>query len=39
MNDFSDALDFIFHSRESITGGVQIGGNELWSLIAKHLTA
>jgi osmoprotectant transport system permease protein len=37
MSDFSDAIDFIFHSRESLTGGVRIGGSELWSLIAKHL--
>jgi osmoprotectant transport system permease protein len=37
MNQFSDAIDFIFHSRESLTGGVQIGGSELWSLLAKHL--
>lgn len=37
MNDFSDAIDFIFHSRESLTGGVRVGGSELWSLLAKHL--
>jgi osmoprotectant transport system permease protein len=37
MNDFSDAIDFIFHSRESLTGGVQVGGAEIWSLLAKHL--
>jgi osmoprotectant transport system permease protein len=37
MSQFTDAIDFIFHSRESLTGGVQIGGSELWSLIAKHL--
>jgi osmoprotectant transport system permease protein len=37
MNQFSDAINFIFHSRESLTGGVQIGGSELWSLLAKHL--
>jgi len=37
MSDFRDAIDFIFHSRESLTGGVQIGGSELWSLLWKHL--
>lgn len=37
MNDFKDAIDFIFHSRESLTGGVRIGGSEIWSLLAKHL--
>jgi osmoprotectant transport system permease protein len=37
LNDFSDAIDFIFHSRESLTGGVRVGGSELWSLLAKHL--
>jgi osmoprotectant transport system permease protein len=37
MSQFTDAIDFIFHSRESLTGGVQVGGSELWSLIAKHL--
>ena len=37
MSDFRDAIDFIFHSRESLTGGVRVGGSELWSLLAKHL--
>jgi osmoprotectant transport system permease protein len=37
MNDFKDALDFIFHGRESLTGGVQVGGSELWSLLWKHM--
>lgn len=37
VNEFSDAINFIFHSRESLTGGVQIGGAEMWSLLAKHL--
>ncbi|HYZ29917.1 MAG TPA: ABC transporter permease [Thermoleophilaceae bacterium] len=37
MNDFEDAIDFIFHSRESLTGGVRVGGSEVWSLLAKHL--
>ena len=37
MSDFKDAFDFIFHSRESLTGGVQIGGSEVWTLFVKHI--
>jgi len=37
VNQFTDAINFIFHSRESLTGGVQVGGSEIWSLLAKHL--
>ena len=37
MNDFADAIDFILHSRESVTGGVEIGGSEIWSLLGEHL--
>jgi osmoprotectant transport system permease protein len=37
VNEFKDAIDFIFHSRESLTGGVKVGGSEIWSLLAKHL--
>lgn len=33
----SDALDFIFSSRESQAGGVRIGGSELWPLLWTHL--
>jgi osmoprotectant transport system permease protein len=37
-NDFSDAIDFIFHSRESVSGGIQVGGpNELLHLAGTHL--
>jgi osmoprotectant transport system permease protein len=37
-NDFSDAVDFIFHSRESVSGGIQVGGpSELLHLTATHL--
>src|SRR4051812_19909428 len=37
-NDFSDAIDFIFHSRESVSGGIQVGGpTELLHLTATHL--
>jgi osmoprotectant transport system permease protein len=37
MNQFTDAIDFIFHSRESLTGGVRVGGSEIWTLLFKHL--
>jgi osmoprotectant transport system permease protein len=37
MNDFKDAINFIFHSRESLTGGVRVGGAEMWTLLWKHL--
>ncbi|MEA2492972.1 MAG: osmoprotectant transport system substrate-binding protein opuBD [Thermoleophilaceae bacterium] len=37
MSEFKDAVDFIFHSRESLTGGVRVGGSEIWSLLEKHL--
>ena len=37
MNQFKDAFDFIFHSRESLAGGVRIGGSELWGLLTTHL--
>jgi osmoprotectant transport system permease protein len=36
--DFSDAIDFIFHKRESVSGGIQVGGpNELLHLAGTHL--
>jgi osmoprotectant transport system permease protein len=37
VSDFRDAIDFIFHSRESVTGGVRIGGSEILTLLWKHL--
>jgi osmoprotectant transport system permease protein len=37
MSQFKDAIDFIFHSRESLTGGVKIGGSEILTLLWKHL--
>lgn len=37
MSEFADAIRFIFESRESVTGGVRIGGSELWGLIGEHL--
>ena len=37
MSEFKDAIDFIFHSRESLTGGVRVGGSEIWTLLLKHM--
>jgi osmoprotectant transport system permease protein len=37
-SDFGDAFDFIFHKRESVSGGIQVGGpNELLHLAGTHL--
>jgi osmoprotectant transport system permease protein len=36
-NDFSDAIDFIFHKRESVSGNVKVGGSELIRLAENHL--
>ena len=36
--DFVDAIDFILHERESVSGGVQVGGlGEFADLTANHL--
>lgn len=36
--DFGDAIDFIFHKRESVSGGIQVGGpSELLSLGWTHM--
>lgn len=32
-----DALDYLLHSRESVGGGVQVGGSHLWPLLWTHL--
>ena len=37
LGDFKDALDFIVHERESVSGGIQIGGSELWGYTGNHL--
>jgi len=37
LNDFSGGLDFIFHQRESVSGGVSVGGSQLWPLLETHL--
>jgi osmoprotectant transport system permease protein len=37
LGQFGDAVDFIFHERESRGGGVQIGGSEILDLTWQHL--
>lgn len=37
-SDFGDAFDFIFHKRESVSGGIQVGGpGELLGLAGTHM--
>jgi osmoprotectant transport system permease protein len=37
LGDFGNAIDYIFHARESRTGGAKVGGSELLPLIGTHL--
>jgi osmoprotectant transport system permease protein len=37
LGEFGDAIDYIFHARESKAGGANVGGSELWPLVATHL--
>jgi len=37
MNDFSNAIDFILHSREARSGGTLVGGDQLLPLLWRHL--
>jgi osmoprotectant transport system permease protein len=38
LGDFGDAIDFIFHERDSVSGGVKIGGlSELGGLAQTHM--
>src|SRR3954467_8308657 len=37
FGDFNDAVDFIFNQRESVSGGVQVGGHELIGFMGTHL--
>ena len=32
-----DAIDYLLHSRESLGGGLQVGGGHLWPLLWTHL--
>ena len=36
FDSFSDAISFIFHERESVSGGVQVGGSELIDFTKTH---
>jgi osmoprotectant transport system permease protein len=37
LTEFSDGLDFLLHERESVAGGVQVGGAQNLPLLGKHL--
>ena len=37
LDDFKDAVEFIFSSRESVTGGIQVGGSEMIGFTLSHL--
>jgi osmoprotectant transport system permease protein len=38
LGQFGDAIDFIFHQRESRIGGAQVGGlGQIWDLMWPHL--
>ena len=38
LSQLSDAVNFIFHTREAQTGGVQVGGlHEVWEFTWEHL--
>ena len=37
LADFADAIESIFKERESVSGGVTVGGSELIGLTANHL--
>ncbi|HWH94668.1 MAG TPA: glycine betaine ABC transporter substrate-binding protein [Baekduia sp.] len=32
-----DAIDYLLHARESVGGGLQVGGSHLWPLLWTHL--
>lgn len=36
-SDFADGIRFLFESRESVAGGIQVGGAELLPMLATHL--
>jgi osmoprotectant transport system permease protein len=38
LGDFGEAIDFIFHQRESVSGGIKVGGlHEIFTLLLTHL--
>jgi osmoprotectant transport system permease protein len=37
FSDFEDAVDFLLHKRESVSGGIQVGGSEMLDFTVNHL--
>lgn len=37
LGEFGDAIKLIFHSRESVAGGSQVGGSQFLGLLATHV--
>jgi len=37
VSEFSDAIEFIFRSRESRAGGADVGGSQMLDLLGEHL--
>ncbi|MCW3039432.1 MAG: transporter permease subunit [Solirubrobacterales bacterium] len=37
LSDFGDGLDFLVHQRDSVAGGVQVGGAKNLPLLSEHL--
>ena len=37
LDQFGDAIDFVLNERESVSGGIQIGGSEMIGLTINHL--
>jgi osmoprotectant transport system permease protein len=37
LSQFRDAVDFVFHQRDSVAGTVRIGGSQLLPLLGTHL--
>ncbi len=37
LGQLGDAIDIILHKRESVAGGIQVGGSEWLTLIGEHL--
>lgn len=37
FGDFGDGFSFLFHQRDSVAGGVQVGGSKNLPLLGKHL--
>jgi osmoprotectant transport system permease protein len=37
FGDVGNAFDFIFHKQDSVAGGTQVGGSDIWPLLWTHL--